>query len=127
MYDILYRNEPKCAGDMFIFTYTATDTAAQCKEAIVFNKNYQKLVPILSTGITELLPHFVAKKIITFDDESEIRGIHEKSDQVKRLLQNIEKPLACGIVICFNEMMTIMEHHGNLAIQKLAQIIKNAL
>ena len=100
---------------------------AQCKEAIIFKEKYQHLILTLSTSIAELIPHFIAIKIITFDDESEIRGILEKSDQVEKLLQNIAMPLKYGITICFYEMLNIMKNHGNLATWELARIIEDAL
>lgn len=100
---------------------------APCTEAIVFKKNYQKLISILSTGITELIPHFVTTQIITLEDEFEVRSIPKKSDQAKRVLQNIEIPLEYGISLCFYEMLTIMKEHGNLGIKLLAKSIKDAL
>ena len=104
--------------------YIAT---AQSKEAIIFKEKYQHLIHILSTSITELIPYFVTIKIITFDDESEIRDIPKKSDQADKLLKNIAMPLECGITICFYEMLNIMKKYGNLATQELAHIIEDAL
>ena len=100
---------------------------AQCKEAIIFKEKYQHLLLILSTSITELIPHFIAVKIITVDDESEIRCIPTKSDQADKVLKNIAMPLECGITICFYEMLNIMKQHGNLATIELAHIIEDAL
>ena len=100
---------------------------AQCKEAVIFKEKYQSLILILSTSISELLPHFVTIKIVSFEDECEIRNIPKKSDQVEKLLQYIAMPLDCGITICFYEMLNIMKEHGNLATQQLAQIIKDVL
>ena len=95
-------------------------------EANVFNKHYAKLCSTL-TDIDELLPHFVAEKIISINVMDEINDYGSSRRKVQKLISHISGPLTAGNTKGFYIMLGIMEEHGHDATQQLASQIKDSL
>ena len=90
-----------------------------------FIEHYAKLCAI--TDVDNLLPYFVQRKIITFDDQEEISGLRMQKQKARKLLTYISGPLEAGNIKVFNIMLKILEECGNLNTQTLAEIIKKNL
>ena len=75
------------------------------------------------TDINKLLKYFVTEKIITTDEEEEIKSYSIKSERVSKLLFNISGPLEAGDSNGFYTMLQIMKTHGVDATQRLANHI----
>ena len=75
------------------------------------------------TDINELLIYFVTEKIITMNQQEEIKSCNTKSERVSKLLLNIWGPLEAGDSNGFYTMLKIMKTHGVNATQKLADHI----
>ena len=97
----------------------------QCFEETVFTDNYDKLSKILS--VNTLLPHFIVKRIITIDDESDIRSCNRESEKIMKLLHYIARHLKAGYTDGFYLMLDIMKTHGTIANQNLAYDMESFL
>ena len=69
------------------------------------------------------MKYFVTEKIITTDEEEEIKTYTTKSERVSKLLLNISGPLEAGDSNGFYIMLQIMKTHGVNATQHLANQI----
>ena len=97
-------------------------------ELNVFNKNCSKLCDTL-TDIENLLPHFVDENVIKFGDLEEINAVvpSTKKHKVQKLMVHISGPLEAGNTEVFYIMLRIMEEHGHLATQQLAEEMRTSL
>ena len=86
----------------------------------VFTNHYSALCTTL-TDIDSLLPFFVAKKIITINDQTIIKGQTGTLNKVTALLPHISGPLDAGNSEGFQIMLTIMNEHGHQATKNLAE------
>jgi len=77
--------------------------------------------------IENLLPHFVANKVITMTEVGEIQARLRTSDKVRQLLLCISGPLQAGNVKSFYAMLSIMEEHGTVATRELASTMRLSL
>ena len=75
------------------------------------------------TDVNKLLKYFVTEKIITTDEEEEIKSYTTKADRVSKLLLNISGPLEAGDSNGFYILLQIMKTHGVDATQRLANQI----
>jgi len=75
------------------------------------------------TDINDLLKYFVAEKVITPNEEEEIRNVATKSDKVSKLLLNISGPLKAGDKHGFYTLLKIMKDHGTKVTQNLAKFL----
>ena len=85
----------------------------------IFKENYSSLCDTI-TDISELLKYFVAEKIISMDQQEEIKTCAIKSERVSKLLLNISGPLKAGDSNGFYTMLKIMKTHGVDSTQRLA-------
>ena len=88
----------------------------------MFKENYALLCNTI-TDVNKLLKYFVTEKIITTDEEEEIKTFTTKSDRVSKLLLNISGPLEAGDSNGFYIMLQVMKTHGVDATQRLANQI----
>ena len=98
----------------------------QPKELTVLTKHYSKLCKTLS-DIDNLLPHFVEDNIISINEVEEINAIIQSTKKVQKLMKHISGPLEAGNTKVFRIMLRIMEEHGHLATQQLADQMRRSL
>jgi len=95
---------------------------AVLEEFTILQENYAVLCNTM-TDIDDLLKYFVTEKIITLNEEEEIKSSTTKSDKVRKLLLNISGPLKAGDKNGFYVMLKIMKDHGTKATQNLATLL----
>ena len=92
----------------------------QSNEKEIFTKCYASLCKTL-TDVNNLLPYFVEKGIITFNDVEEINASKIKSERIEKLLSHISGPLESGDAKGFHTMLTILKENGNQSTKDLAR------
>lgn len=97
----------------------------QLKEKEVLRQYYSRLCSTL-LDIHTLLPYFVTENIINPENLEEINATTTSSQKVQKLLKCILGPLDGGHTRGFYLMLRIMEMHGTLATQDLANEIKSS-
>ena len=105
----------KYIGDLY-------SSSSELNELAVFKENYALLCNTI-TDVNKLLRYFVTEKIITTDEEEEIKTYTTKADRVSKLLLNISGPLEAGDSNGFYILLQIMKTHGVDATQRLANQI----
>ena len=88
----------------------------------VFTDYYSKLKSVLP--IKTLTGHLVTKRIISFEEEEEIRLAPLHSESTHLVLKKIASSLQAGITCSFDELLLVMEHHGNISCAELASEIR---
>ena len=68
----------------------------------------------------------ISQRIITVDDDEEIKGIARSKDKASFVLRKIVQSLEVGLIQSFHKLLTIMEEHGGDA-AILATEIQNEL
>ncbi|XP_065918725.1 NACHT, LRR and PYD domains-containing protein 14-like [Dysidea avara] len=96
------------------------------EEFTILQENYAVLCNTM-TDIDDLLKYFVAEKIITLNEEEEIKSSATKSDKVRKLLLNISGPLKAGNNNGFYTMLKIMKDRGTKATQNLATFLSSRI
>lgn len=91
----------------------------------VLIKNYDKLISILSTSIVNLSKHFVAKNLITPEEEEEI--VSAGRDKARLFLYKIEAPVRGGFTAGLHIMLDIMLQYGSVTDRQLAGQIKTEI
>ena len=91
----------------------------------VLIKNYDKLISILNSSVLNLSKHFVAKNIITIEDEKEIRNADR--DKARLFLVKIEAPVKGGFTAGFHIMLDVMFQYGSVTDRQLAEQIRNEI
>ena len=71
-----------------------------------------------------LTGYLVTKRIITFEEEEEIRQASSQLESTRLVLKKIVNSLQAGLVYSFDELIRIMEQHGNIACEQLASKIR---
>ena len=89
------------------------------KEQEVFIVNYSKLTAILRLSFKNMIPHFISKRIIDFDEKSKITA--------EDLLDKIMTHLKDGDTNPFYTMLNIMKVHGNASDEELATAVEKSL
>ena len=84
----------------------------------VFTDYYSKLMSVLP--IKTLTSHLVTKRIISFEEEEEIRQAPLQSQSTHLVLKKIASSLQAGLAYSFDELLIIMEEHGNISCVELA-------
>ena len=97
-------------------------SSSELNALAVFKENYALLCNTI-TDVNKLLKYFVTEKIITTDEEEEIKTCTTKADRVSKLLLNISGPLEAGDSNGFYILLQIMKTHGVDATQRLANQI----
>ena len=92
------------------------------KKLEVFTDYYSKLVSVLP--IKTLTSHLVTKRIISFEEEKEIRQASPESESTRLVLEKIVNSLQAGVACNFDELLFIMEHYGTIACEELASEIR---
>ena len=90
----------------------------------VFIKFYSKLTTIFHDK--DYLPYLVTAGIISSDNVHYLSSLSAR-DRAMRLLEYISDSLKGGGKRCFYRMLDIMQTHGNLHAQDLAEDIKKAI
>ena len=103
---------------LFLAFTPNTETSPTCKEHSLFKAYFDKLT--FTLDIDNLLPHFIAKGIITIEDCDEIRSKPRVSQQVHLLLKRIEGPLKKDDKDNFYILLDVMDTYGNRSTKKLA-------
>ena len=88
----------------------------------VFTDYYSKLMSV-PLPIKTLTSHLVTKRIISFEEEEEIRQAPLQS-QSTLVLKKIASYLQAGLAHSFDELLLIMEQYGNISCVELASEIK---
>ena len=84
----------------------------------MFTENYAKLTGVLNA--LTLMPHFIAKRIITIDDASGIKSCDRESEKISKLLEYIARHLKAGHIDSFYQLLDIMKTHGAISAVELA-------
>ena len=88
----------------------------------VFMDYYSKLMSVLP--IKTLTSHLVTKRIISFEEEEEVRQAPLQSQSTHLVLKKIASSLQAGLAHSFDELLFIMEQYGNISCVELASEIK---
>ena len=88
----------------------------------VFTDYYSKLISVLP--IETLTSHLVTKRIISFEEEEEIRQTPLESQSSCLVLKKIASFLQAGLAYGFDELLLIMEQYGNISCVELASEIR---
>ena len=88
-------------------------------EQEIFIDNYSKLTTVLKLSFKNLVPYFISKRIIDFDQKSKIT--------TEDLLEKIMKHLKDGDTNHFYALLDIMKVHGNVADEELANAMEESL
>ena len=91
----------------------------------VFKEYYSHLKSILSAQ--NLSQYLVSADVITFQDEEEICAAKTSFAKAFILLQRLAGPLEHGDTYGFDQLLHVMETHGNIATKDLASRMKNAV
>ena len=120
----LYSKCPHVLSYVIAIFYTGDlyPSSSKLNELAVLKENYAFLCNTI-TDVNTLLKYFVTEKIITTDEEEEIKTYTTKSERVSKLLLNISGPLEAGDSNGFYIMLQIMKTHGVNATQHLANQI----
>ena len=92
---------------------------------MVFTDNYARLTSILN--VNTLIPHFIAERVITIGDASDIRSCNQDSEKIMKLLDYIARHLKAGFTDSFYVMLDIMKVHGTITDQMLASEMELSL
>ena len=90
----------------------------------VFIKFYSRLTTIFRNK--DYLPHLVTAGIVVPDSVHHLSSLSNR-DRAMRLLEYISDSLEGGEKGCFYGMLEIMQEHGNLHAQNVAEDIKKAI
>jgi len=94
-------------------------------EEKVFTQNYVRLTGVVS--VHTLIPHLIARNIITTDDSSDIRSCSRESEKIEKLLHYIAQHLKAGYTDGFYVMLNAMKSHGTIPNQELANEMETFL
>ena len=86
----------------------------------VFTDYYSKLISVLP--IKTLISHLVTKRLISFEEEEEIRQTQLQPSRL--VLKKIASSLQAGLAYSFDELLLIMEQYGNISCVELASEIR---
>jgi len=98
--------------------------AGGINEFEIFTTYFNKLVNILP--IQNVCHQLISSRIITVDDDEEIKGITRSKDKASFVLRKVARSLEVGLTQSFQKLLIIMEEHGGDA-AILASEIKNEL
>ena len=62
--------------------------------------------------VQSIAHNLISSRIITIDDEEEIKSIAKSKDKASFVLRKIARSLEVGLTQSFNKLLTIMEEHG---------------
>lgn len=108
---------------MAVFCTNIFNTDLCTDETRIFQKYHEKICQAV-TDINDLLKYFVQERIITIDEDENIRDITAKAEKVKQLLLHISGPLITGDNYGFYTMLSIFKNYGVKASQNLAKRIE---
>ena len=91
----------------------------------VFTKHYASLINVLP--IKNLSKYFVSEGIISFEDDEAIQQARGQSEASSLVLRKIATSLKIGQAKSFDTFLSIMERHGNMATDELANQMRGQL
>lgn len=91
----------------------------------MFLEFYSKLEAVLEAEA--LSGHFVTARIISTDDQDCIQKLPVKKDKARFILQKISGALSSELSGSFEDLLSIMETHGNQDSKRLADLIRKQL
>jgi len=94
-----------------VYAYNLFCFLATCKELVVFTKFFDKVVNILP--VQNVASQLISAKIITVDDDEEIKSIVRSKEKATFVLRKVAHSLEVGITQSFYTLLTIMEQHGS--------------
>ena len=89
----------------------------------VFLDHYDALSKILSAFSSDLIPHFIAARILSVSDHEEIQAQANPNDKAMVLLKKVSAPLESGYYKSFHCMLNVMCIHGNHDLKALSKKI----
>ena len=107
---------------LLLFFFIGLNNSSEFNELGVLKENYASLCNTM-TDVHELLKYFVEEKIITLDQQEEIKSCVTRTERNSKLLLNIAGPLQAGDSKGFYTMLKIMKTYGIDATQHLADHI----
>ena len=100
--------------------------AIELLELKILRENYASFGSVI-TDVDHLTPHFVERRIIFTDELEEIKSTVRSSDKVAILLRNVTHQLKAQNTTGFYDMLQIMEVHGLMATEDLANKVRKLL
>ena len=89
----------------------------------VFTDHYPALCKLLSASSKDLLPHFVASRIISISEEEEINAKENPMDKAVSMLRSVSSGVECGRFNSFHKMLGVMWIHGTNDVKDLSSTI----
>ncbi|XP_065890274.1 uncharacterized protein [Dysidea avara] len=103
----------------------STTVAGIERKLEVFTKHYASLINVLP--IKNLSKYFVSEGIISFEDDEAIQQARGQSEASSLVLRKIATSLKIGQAKSFDTFLSIMERHGNMATDELANQMRGQL
>ena len=91
----------------------------------VFIDHYAQLQDVLS--VRDLSGHLISQRLINFEEEEIIQQAVRQSQAASIVLKKIADSLRVGHTISFDKLLMIMEDHGNMACNELANQMRRKL
>lgn len=91
----------------------------------MFTDNFVSLTKVLN--VNTLIPYFIEKKIISFDDAADIKSCHQESEKIMKFLEYISKHLKTGHTDGFYLLLYIMKAHGTISTEMLANDMESSV
>ena len=98
--------------------YILTGKLEEYIEEKVFTDNYATLTKVLS--VHTLIPHFIARRVITVDDASLIESYNRESEKIMKLLEYIAQHLKAGHTNSFYQLLDVMKTRCTISAEMLA-------
>ena len=91
----------------------------------VFTKYYASLCSVLP--MKNITSHFVSAGVISFEDEEVIQQMTRSSEGSTLVLRKIANSLKAGQMKTFGNLLSIMEQHGGVSCEELANQMRGEL
>ncbi|XP_065891851.1 uncharacterized protein [Dysidea avara] len=112
-------------GDLFSGSGDLPSPSGAEKKLEVFTKYYASLTSTLP--IKNLSSHFISGGVINFEDEEAIQQMARSSEGSSSVLRKIASSLKAGQTKSFDNLLSIMEQHGDVSCSELADQIREEL
>ena len=96
-------------------------------EEKVFTDNYAMFTKVLN--VNTLIPHFIAMRVITFDDASDIKSCSQDLEKKKimKLLEYIARHLKAGHTNSFYQLLDVMKTRCTISAEMLANEMESSV
>ncbi|XP_065903314.1 uncharacterized protein [Dysidea avara] len=107
--------------------YILTRKLEERVEEKVFTDNYATLTKVLN--VNALIPHFIAMRVITFDDASDIKSCSQDLEKKKimKLLEYIARHLKAGHTNSFYQLLDVMKTRCTISAEMLANEMESSV